>query len=176
MLAENTPQDSEYFGQHQYFVESENERFSVERAYQFYGKRTHPLEAKITDYESEKLGYYAVEYEGFVYLYGMRDELLGGCQLQRRWNVANLYSLWLEPRLRGLGLGKVILENAERLALDFGANNLVLETSTLHSYEFYLKNGFEITNCLENYIQGEKYFQMLKVLKSDTSKKEASHA
>lgn len=134
----------------------------LESGLQPLGKREHPLEAKLALHEVRQLGYHAIEYEGYVNIFTSQDVLVGGLQLQRRWNVAVLYSLWVEPQLRGEGIGVILMQAAERLTRQMGASGIVLETSTLHSYEFYLKYGFEITSSIDDYIPGEQVFQMLK--------------
>ena len=44
------------------------------------------------------------------------------------------------------------------------ANSIMLETSTLHDFEFYLKNGFEIANAFEGVIPGEVFYILFKSL------------
>ncbi|UAA37099.1 GNAT family N-acetyltransferase [Paraneptunicella aestuarii] len=128
------------------------------------GKREHPIEAKIANLETQQLGFHALEYEGYINLFDEQEQLVGGLQLQRRWNIAKLYSLWVEPELRGLGLGQALMQSAEELSLSMGANAIMLETSTLHNYEFYLKLGFEIANEFTGFIPGASYFFMMKNL------------
>ncbi len=136
----------------------------LDAGYKPLGKREHPLELKIAEMEAQNLGLYAVEYEGFANLWGDNDQLVGGLLLHRRWNTASLYSFWLEPEFRGLDLGKVLLEASEQVTLAMGARAIMLETSTLHNYEFYLRNGFIVTSEITGYIDGHSHFLMLKDL------------
>lgn len=129
-----------------------------------FGKREHPLEAKIANLETRQLGYHSLEYDAYVNLFDENDKLIGGVQLQRRWNLCKLYSLWVDDEFRGLGLGNVLMEQAENLCVLMTANSIMLETSTLHNFEFYLNNGFEIVNAFEGVIPGEVFYIMTKAL------------
>lgn len=129
-----------------------------------FGQREHPLEAKLSNLEAQQLGYHSLEYEAYINLFDEKESLIGGVQLQRRWNVAKMFSLWIDPEFRGLGLGKVIMEHSETLSLMMAANAIMLETSTLHNYDFYLQHGFSITNTFDDIIPGELFYTMIKNL------------
>ncbi|WP_349898313.1 GNAT family N-acetyltransferase [Parafrigoribacterium soli] len=52
--------------------------------------------------------------------------------------------LWLQPRVRGRGYGRVLLGELERRAIDFGAGELVLDTndSLLAAGGLYRSSGY----------------------------------
>lgn len=53
--------------------------------------------------------------------------------------------LWLEPHTRGLGHGRALLQELERRAVEFGAQELVLDTndSLIAAGGLYRSSGFE---------------------------------
>lgn len=59
----------------------------------------------------------------------------------RRYEVKHL---WLQPHVRGRGLGKALLAELERRALAFGATELVLDTnaSLVAAGELYRSSGY----------------------------------
>lgn len=156
--------ESDIFGEHQEVFDANGMQLLIDMGFKALPPRTHPLEAKIAEHETHLLGYYAIEYEAYINVFSDGNEVVGGLILQRRWNAAIVYSFFVESHLRGLGLGKRILFLAEHLAQQMGASSLVLETSTLHTYEFYLKNGFAVLSELNGYIDGQTWFHMYKNL------------
>ena len=56
-----------------------------------------------------------------------------------------LKHLWVQPHLRGLGVGRALLAELERRARDFGAERLVLDTndSLEAAGRLYRSSGFE---------------------------------
>jgi len=51
---------------------------------------------------------------------------------------------------RGNGYGTILLKHVEELALKKGCHYIFLETMSFNAPQFYLKNGFEIVNKVEN--------------------------
>ena len=129
-----------------------------------YGKREHPLEAKLAALEARQMGVHSIEYEGFVNVFNHEKELIAGVQLQRRWNSCKLFSLWVDDAYRGAGIGEQILMVAQELCLNMGAEVLMLETSTLHNVQFYLNRGFNVVAELGDVIPGEQFYLLHKNL------------
>ena len=160
----------QYFGEYQeVFNTPQGDKLLIDTGFKALPPRNHPLEAKIAQFESRQLGYYAIEYEGYINVFGTGDELLGGLILQRRWNAVLIYSFYLEENLRGIGLGGRIINLAEDLARQMGGTALVLETSTLHTWQFYQKHGFEVVAELNGYIDGQTYFHMFKNIRAENA-------
>jgi len=129
-----------------------------------YGKREHPLEAKLAALEARQMGVHSIEYEGFVNVFNHEKELIAGVQLQRRWNSCKLFSLWVDDPYRSVGIGEQILLVAQELCLNMGAEVLMLETSTLHNVQFYLNRGFNVVAELGDVIPGEQFYLLHKNL------------
>lgn len=129
-----------------------------------HGQRFHPLENQITQMENQALGYHAIEYDGYVNLFNEQERLIGGLQLQRRWQMAKLFALWLDEDYRGTGLGGTLMQHAESLSWRLGAKQILLETSSIHHYAFYLAQGFTVLSALDNIIPGETFYIMNKCI------------
>ena len=53
--------------------------------------------------------------------------------------------LWIQPRMQGLGLGRALLNELERRAMDFGATDVVLDTnaSLIAAGSMYRSGGYQ---------------------------------
>lgn len=141
-----------------------------------FGKREHPLEAKLAALETRQLGVHSMEYEAFVNVFNRNQVLIGGVQLQRRWNCCKLYSLWVDDNYRAAGIGEQILLVAQNLCLNMGAEVLMLETSTLHNVQFYLNRGFNVVAALDDVIPGEQFYILHKNLVQQRQDEGHEHA
>lgn len=68
-------------------------------------------------------------------------------------NTAEVKRMYVEPKLRGLGVAKAILEYLEAAAFSLGARRLVLETG-VHQVEaigLYRRAGFSQIDCWGEY-------------------------
>lgn len=137
-------------------------QFHLEIGHYAHGQRSHPLELQITQMECRALGYHAIEYNGYINLYDANNKLIGGLQLQRRWQMAKLFALWVDESHRSQGLGAMLMEKAETLAWEMGAKQIMLETSSIHHCGFYLAQGFEVLATLDDVIPDEMFYIMNK--------------
>ena len=67
--------------------------------------------------------------------------------------TAELKRMYVEPELRGRGVGKAVVEHLEAVALTLGAHRLVLETG-IHQAEalaLYNRVGFNPIDCFGEY-------------------------
>ena len=61
--------------------------------------------------------------------------------------------MYVEPELRGHGVGKEILDHLEAAAMSVGARTLVLETGVdqVEAIGLYLRAGFSLIDCWGEY-------------------------
>lgn len=67
--------------------------------------------------------------------------VVGTCRLLFQERVARLGRLVVEPELRGRGVARAILREADRVALDGDAGRIALHAQT-HALSLYLDHGY----------------------------------
>lgn len=80
------------------------------------------------------------------------------------WNGLEIGILWVDDTYRGKGLGKQLIEHAEKFAIEKGAVISILDTFDFQAEGFYLKNGYERFGELENFPEGHKRIYLSKKL------------
>jgi ribosomal protein S18 acetylase RimI-like enzyme len=70
-------------------------------------------------------------------------------------NRFDLYWIGVHEKMRGKGLGSILLEKSEKAVKEKGGKILYIETSSREQYnptrEFYLKNGYKIETILQDF-------------------------
>jgi ribosomal protein S18 acetylase RimI-like enzyme len=84
----------------------------------------------------------------------------------------DLYWIAVDPGLQGRGLGKALLDEAERLIREMGGDRVYVETSSRDQYEstrlFYERCGYVIASVLDDfYAPGDSRATYLKRLSED---------
>lgn len=80
------------------------------------------------------------------------------------YHVMTIDLLWVRETVRGLGLGKRLLEQVERIARHSGCGMIHLDTFDFQAPKFYEKLGFERWGVLGPYPGGHQRFFYRKVL------------
>jgi ribosomal protein S18 acetylase RimI-like enzyme len=80
----------------------------------------------------------------------------------RAQNRAYLFWLYLDPNLRGQGLGKNLLSTTEAMLKRKNINTIDLVTH--NQTQFYERFGFEMNKILPEYIAGVDMYAMRKIL------------
>jgi GNAT superfamily N-acetyltransferase len=72
------------------------------------------------------------------------------CELYRCGRVATIRQLGVDPKWQGLGIGKALIDYAERWAVSHGYAELALDTPNpaAHLVEFYRGRGFRIVRVM----------------------------
>jgi GNAT superfamily N-acetyltransferase len=139
-----------------------HEQFFIHETVSTLLPRTDPIELALHQLESNQMGYSVMEYQVKLCLTVGENHHVGGLTLTRQWEAAHLTSIFVSEEVRGRSLGSQLLIRAEQISQELGCQMVMLETSTLHHYQFYLNRGYHVASSIENYMPGHTYFQLIK--------------
>jgi GNAT superfamily N-acetyltransferase len=86
--------------------------------------------------------------------------------------TCELRQVWVAASLRGTGLGRRLMFEAEAEALRRGCRQLVLTTHSFQAPEFYRKLGFDVVSELPDYPRGHSQKVLRKLLSPGTGSAE----
>jgi ribosomal protein S18 acetylase RimI-like enzyme len=98
---------------------------------------------------------------------GARDadkKIIGGlvANLQPGWKWMTVLRLWIEECHRRVGIGRRLLEMAEREAQKSGCLHVAVDTTEFQARGFYEKQGYSVYAVQEDYPAGHRKFLMRK--------------
>ncbi len=85
------------------------------------------------------------------------------------WNAVYVDALWVDEKYRGKGLGSLLLNTVENIAVENGCDLIHLDTFDFQAKDFYVRHGYEVFGILENSPDGHCRYYMRKNLKGKTS-------
>ena len=91
--------------------------------------------------------------------------MLGGTILQSYWKETYVELLWMDGRARRLGLGRKLIEEAERRARKHGSILIHLNTYSFQAPGFYQKLGFRRFGGMAGSPRGASRHFFVKVLR-----------
>ena len=80
------------------------------------------------------------------------------------WDTAWIWVIWTEEEYRNKGLGSELLAHFEKQAKAKGATSVVAEEVFDWNLNFFLKNGYEIAQKLDNFPKGHTFYVVRKDL------------
>ncbi len=90
------------------------------------------------------------------------NEVVGGLYGATVYDQLKIEILYLPEQLRGSGLGRRLLEEAEAEAIQRGCRGVFLETFTFQSPGFYEHLGYRRYGCLEGFPPGHSLIGLRK--------------
>ena len=118
------------------------------------------LAREINDFHSRTVPYATSR---FAFL--SRDasgDLQAGIMGSISWGWLFVEAVWVSDALRGRGVGRALMEQAERHALEAGCHGVWLDT--FQARDFYLGLGYEAFGVLDDYPPGQQRTFMRKAL------------
>lgn len=91
-------------------------------------------------------------------------ELMAGIQGFTHWGWMFIAHLWVSESARGTGVGKELMERAEKLALERECKKIWLDTFSFQALGFYESLGFRKFGELEDYPVGHMRHFLMKSL------------
>jgi ribosomal protein S18 acetylase RimI-like enzyme len=95
---------------------------------------------------------------------GPRGEFLGGLAGGTLWGWLYIELLWLDEVVRGSGLGRNLIGQAEAIAKTRGCRNVFLSTFSFQAPSFYRKLGYRSFGRLANFPKGHSRSWLAKSL------------
>jgi GNAT superfamily N-acetyltransferase len=92
------------------------------------------------------------------------DEMLGGLWGWTSFSFLHISVFYLREELRGLGLGRQLLTQAEEEAVRRGCNGVWLDTFSFQARGFYERLGYSLFGTIEEYPPGHSRFFFKKTL------------
>jgi len=89
---------------------------------------------------------------------------VGGITAEVYWEWLEINKFWFFEKYRGKGLGGLLLEETERIAIDKGAKKALLTTYEFQARSFYEKKGYEVVGEVKDYPPGSSYYTLVKSL------------
>jgi GNAT superfamily N-acetyltransferase len=99
------------------------------------------------------------------------EELLGGLWGGTSYSYLHIELLYLPEDLRGAGLGRQLMAQAEQEAIQRGCRGVWLDTFSFQTRGFYERLGYIVFGTLEDYPPGHSRFFLRKIFE----KEETSH-
>lgn len=90
---------------------------------------------------------------------------VGGIRACAFWNYCIIELLWLSEKTRGLGIGRKLMEAAEKFAYEKGFSFVRAETLSFQARPFYEKLGYKVFGELPNHPKGHTTYCLFKELK-----------
>ena len=119
------------------------------------------LEERIYEYNSIKIN----KDDGRLFSRIVRNEdkdIIAGMAGWTWAGVCEITQLWVNEKLRGSGIGGMLLEAAEAEAKDKGCIMILVKTYSFQAPHFYLKHGFDTEQVLSGFPVGYKYYTLIK--------------
>jgi GNAT superfamily N-acetyltransferase len=98
-----------------------------------------------------------------------QDEVVAGLCGHTWGGCCEIRQLWVHQKVRGLGIGRRLLELAEREARRRDCFQIILATHSFQAPGFYLRLGFEIVASVPEYPRGHQHLHLRKVLRKNVS-------
>jgi GNAT superfamily N-acetyltransferase len=121
------------------------------------------VDARLGDYNEAFLRDARYDYFG-IFVRDADNEIRAGLigSLYGDWLFTNL--LWVRVELRGRGIGRHMLEEAEARAVAFGCHWAWIDTFSFQAPEFYKKLGYQEFARLDDYPPGHNRIYLKKQL------------
>lgn len=79
-----------------------------------------------------------------LFVRGAKDEILGGLLASVHMHCLVIQIMWVSDELRQQGIGRQLVNQAEQMAIEVGARQSLVETTTFQAPGFYRQLGYEV--------------------------------
>jgi len=121
------------------------------------------LEDRIYDFNSVKIA----RNDGHLFskiVKNDKDEIVAGVGGWTWANACEVTQLWVDEKMRGQGIGKMLLDLAEKEARDKNCLTMLIKTYSFQAPAFYLKHGFKVEHIIKDFPHGYQYYMLVKAI------------
>jgi GNAT superfamily N-acetyltransferase len=93
-----------------------------------------------------------------------QSKILGGIVTETYWGWLEIDHLWLAEEIRGLGIGRKLVNIVEKKAIKRGCKHAMLRTFSFQAKPFYENLGYTVVGQIENYPPGHSFYWLCKEL------------
>jgi GNAT superfamily N-acetyltransferase len=104
-----------------------------------------------------------------VFVHDDAGRVIGGAQGELEWGWLYVDLLWLEPSLRGQGIGREVMTGIEQAAYDQDCPFCWLATTSFQALPFYRAIGYEVVGTLEDRPPDHRYYFLQKAIMPDVA-------
>jgi GNAT superfamily N-acetyltransferase len=123
------------------------------------------LSHKLMDFNTARSGFSLDHHALTIYVTDpVTDELIGGLWGSTAYLALHIELVYLPEELRGSGLGRQLMEQAEQEAIHRGCHLSWLDTFTFQARGFYERLGYTVFGTLDDYPPGHSRFFLRKNL------------
>ena len=126
------------------------------------------LEDRLYEFNAGKTGIHDGRSLG-VFLRDESRNIVAGAAGHTWGETCELRQVWVAASVRGRGLGRRLIAEAEAEAVRRGCRQVVLTTYSFQASEFYRKLGFDLVAELPDYPRGYSHLLLRKRLSPSTS-------
>jgi ribosomal protein S18 acetylase RimI-like enzyme len=76
--------------------------------------------------------------------------------------VCEITQLWVNEKVRGLGVGKILLEAAEEEAKNRDCLTILVKSYSFQAPHFYERYGYQVEHIMYGFPQGYRYYTLAK--------------
>lgn len=121
------------------------------------------LEDKIYEHNSRSIQ----KFDGHLFSRIARDknnEIIGGIAGWTWSGVCEITQLWVDEKFRKLGVGKLLLEDAEIEAKRRGCIKVLIKSFSFQAPYFYEKYGYKVEHILHAFPGEHSYYTLIKMI------------
>ncbi|HEY6900170.1 MAG TPA: GNAT family N-acetyltransferase, partial [Puia sp.] len=121
------------------------------------------LEEKLYEHNSKRIG----KGGGDLFCRVVRssgDEIIGGVAGWIWAGACEISQLWVDERVRGEGIGQLLLGAAEEEARSRGGVTVLIRSFSFQAPQFYVKNGYRVEHVIDDFPPGYRYYILMKAI------------
>jgi GNAT superfamily N-acetyltransferase len=125
------------------------------------------LQRKIKEYNLKHVSQKDADFVDEEFCFKVKDEdgnILGGITGSAKLQCLFIQYLWVDESIRGTGMGKKLLKQAEDYAAEKNCRLIKIDTFSFQAPNFYKSLGYEVYGQIEDFPEGCTHYFLYKKL------------